>query len=474
MKIKAFLNKLSKYSLVAIFLAYEVFAFIAFSFGSSFILLGVLSLALLIILILFSINEIKVDGMSKMLFLVFPTLLFSLLTALGVFTKAHVYVGDMSTAEAVFIPISLLSIVLIGYILSINKSFNLSILLVVIYSGLALLVLLNLFSTIINFGFFHTVIYKDYYMYFGGKRSEVPLSDIAYALEGFKFIEVKINNYYLYPLLLLTSGVMLLFISPKKERKAFITYVINASIGLLAIILVPSKFGLIYLALLAVIIGLIALLTKCKIKILPFKVALYVLIGIASLFFLVVLLNNQSFAKGISNLISNNSLLNKLFNENRFAQAINPQMEDLLINGYTNGFSERFLGYYLVNHHPSISLPDWASFSSSVLADNFMTSGVIGNISFVIIIIFGYLGFARYKPVDKVEQRNKYALFAFVTMFLLHVLLIYSPEYGIFYKTFKPVYMSSPFIISLFFFTYVYMKGEKKTKEVKVHEEVVA
>ena len=84
MRLKEKLLGLSKYAIATSFLAMEVFAFIAFSFGNSFVLFGCLSLALLLILILFSIREIKVRGVTDIIFLIFPALMFGLVTALGV------------------------------------------------------------------------------------------------------------------------------------------------------------------------------------------------------------------------------------------------------------------------------------------------------------------------------------------------------------------------------------------------------
>ena len=90
------LSRLHKYGAAISFLAMEIFALIAFSFGSSYILYGALSLALLVLLILFNIKEISVDGMSSIALFFLPLFLFTVVTALGVYSRAHLHEGDFN------------------------------------------------------------------------------------------------------------------------------------------------------------------------------------------------------------------------------------------------------------------------------------------------------------------------------------------------------------------------------------------
>ena len=101
MSIRERFKGLSKYIAATSFLAMEVFAFIAFSFGANFILYGSLTLALMIILIIFSLAEIKKRGISDFVFLLFPLFIFGIVTALGVYMRSHAYAGHFSNAELV-------------------------------------------------------------------------------------------------------------------------------------------------------------------------------------------------------------------------------------------------------------------------------------------------------------------------------------------------------------------------------------
>ena len=75
MKLIERLAPLKKYSIVISFLALEVFAFIAFSFGNSFVLFGVLSFALMVLLIYVTIRDINVNGIAHIAILFIPFVL---------------------------------------------------------------------------------------------------------------------------------------------------------------------------------------------------------------------------------------------------------------------------------------------------------------------------------------------------------------------------------------------------------------
>ena len=115
MPIKEKIKGLAKYITATSFLALEVFAFIAFSFGANFVLFGSLTLALMTILIIFSLVEIKKRGISDFIYLLFPLFIFGIVTSLGVYMRAHAGVGDFNIAELVFIPICLVSTAICGH-----------------------------------------------------------------------------------------------------------------------------------------------------------------------------------------------------------------------------------------------------------------------------------------------------------------------------------------------------------------------
>ena len=196
MKFSERLTKISKYGIAITFLALEVFAFIAFSFGSSYLLFAILSTALAILLAIFYINDIKRSDYAATAFFIFPIFLFSLLVALGIYMKGHRIVdNEFSLVETIFIPIGTSAIAFCGYALGVDKDFKIRHFLLVIYSALGVLVIINLIANLVHFGPFYNIIYKGYHIYYRGLISSRPIEDMAYTLEGFKLIEVDIKHY---------------------------------------------------------------------------------------------------------------------------------------------------------------------------------------------------------------------------------------------------------------------------------------
>ena len=453
------LAKLNKYGAAISFLAMEIFALIAFSFGSSYVLYGALSLALAVLLVLFNIKEINSRGLSSIGLFLIPLFLFALLTCIGLYSRSHYLLGDFSLADLIFIPLGLLPIAFSGYLLSIDKTFKLSTFLLVIYSALGILSLINLIVNLVNFGAFYTIIYSDYYMYYGGQISSVPVGEFAYVLEGLKFIEVKISHYALYPSLLLTSSIALFFISPKEKTKLFIVYALFSFVGVLSLVLVPTLLSAFSAFVILVIDLLIFLVKHFQLKFKPFKIAIIVILVITALTVLVMILNNTASSNFVSNLIKNSSLLNRIFNGNRIVSKFNPLVYDI--------FSSRFLGFY-DNPNSSGFGTYLVSLSGSLLFDSFMTSGVIGLVALVIVFYFGFKAFYKYFTYKQIDEEFyiKAALLGFTLFFVIYSMAFNEGEYAIFYKNVtKPIYMTGPFMICLFIFGYVFSKVDLLSEE---------
>lgn len=465
------LSKLHKYGAAISFLAMEIFALIAFSFGNNFVLYGALSLALLILLIIFNIKEITVDGISSVALFFLPMFLFTVITAVGVYMRSHVYAGHYSMAELVFIPLGLLPISFAGYILSIDKTFKISTFLVVIYSALGILSLINLGVNLVNFGPFYSLIYKDYYMYYGGAMSDVAVGDMAYVLEGFKFIEVRMERYLLFPALLLTSSIALLFVSPK-ERRLFFTYVAFSAVGLLSLIFVPSLKALILVVLVLLIDTAIFLLKKFEVLRKPAKYVLIVVVALAALLALTIVLNNQSKIPFVHNITQNNSFLNRIFNTNGYISKINPLVFDVLC-------SDNFLGFAVDKSDIYSIYPPELHMSGYFYFDTFMTSGVIGVVAIVFALFIGLKGFKNYFLNQKDNFYSKAVLVSLTVFYLIYIGLFNNTEYGVFYKIYQPVFMSGPFMIVIFILSYILGRSyepkapvakEKPSEEVTVNE----
>ena len=455
------LHSLHKYSAAISFLALEIFALIAFSFGDSFILYGALSLAMMLLLILFNIKQITVDGISSVAFFIFPLFLFTLLCALGVFSTAHRIVGDFNIAELVFIPLGLVPVAFSGYILSVDKTFKIKTFLIVIYSALAVITLINIIVNLVNFGAFYTVIYRDYLMYYKGEASSVPVQDMAYTLQGLKFVEVKMSQYVINPALLLTSSVALLF-TPIKEKKTFVLYIVFTLLGILALVLFPTLLGAITVIIVMFIDIVAYVCYRFKAARKPLFYVLIVVLLLIALVFIAFTLTYQDSFGWYQNIVNNNGLLTKLFISNRYAQKYSPAVDNIL---FTN-----FLGVW--GKHTATGDVLY-TLTGSFLFDNVMTSGVIGALAFIFMIVIGYKGFKKYFINDKEDQlSSKMLLIAFVSLFIIFSATLFEREFMVFHVAVRPIYMSGPFMIMLFIFTYVISRGNVKVeeKEEKVDE----
>ena len=455
------MNKLKlfgKYSAAITFLAFEFFALIAFNYSGSFVLFGSLSLALCLLLVLFNIAEIKTKGLSNVALFFIPLFLFVLLTAVGNYNTVHTKVfGHFSWAETVFIPLGLLAMAFNGYLLSIDKNFKLKTFITVVFSALAVYVLINFIYNLISFGAFYPLVYKGYYLYYSGIKSELPVNEFAYVLEGFKFVEVKMAHYVLFPLLLLSSSVMLLFTSPKKEKGYFITYLAFTLLALFALIFIPSLLslgGIIATALLLLIIYLGKTYVKTR-KV--FKIILFIVLALALLGYLFYVI---AVATGMSN--SFTGILDRIFNSNRYARRVNP----ILINLFS---SSKFLGFYGNQTAPSVI--DEVSLSGFFIFDSFMTSGVIGAFAIFTFIFLGFKSFKKYFYSHKDEFRLQATMLLFLIVFVGYSAFFNEGEYTLYYNVYKPLYLTSPFILMIFMLSYVICKSRVEIEEVK--EEIV-
>ena len=455
------LKKLGKYSAAITFLALEFLALIAFNFSGSFVVFGSLSLALLVLLVLFNIGEIKANGLSNVGLFFIPLFLFTLLTAISPYSVPHMKVGDFSSAELVFIPLGILPIAFIGYLLSIDRNFKIKNLLIVVFGALALYTLLNLLVNLVYFGAFYPIIYKGYRLYYGGLISSLPVNDFAYTLEGFKFIEVEMSHYVLYPALLLTSGVMLLYVSPRKEKVQFIVYAVYTLIALLSLILVPSilsiaSIGVVALLLLVIYLGKRFIKTRKVFKII--LIALLILVGLG---YFVFILNNQAFASGISKIIAGNGLLNRLLNTNRFARLYSSAVTNIFNSNHIFGFA---------SIEVDIDIYEEMHLSGGFIFDTFLTSGVFGVISLFAFIFVGFKSFKKYFYSHSDEFRYQALLLLFAIMFIGYSAFFNVGEYALYYRVYKPIYLTAPFMLTIFIFSYVYSKSHPYVPEVKKEE----
>lgn len=454
----------STYATVVAFLCLEVFAFLGFSLGHNYILYGSLLTALAILLFIVTFRQIKKDGIATYAFFLFPIFVFALLSALSPFIKDSD--GTIGFANATFIPITLLFTGLSGFFVGHIKGFDIQKLFLVIYGALGLFVLINFIITMVYYVPFYPLIYSNSYIFFEGKPSPVPVGQTAYMLYGFEIMEVSLTYWSLYPLILCTSVIALFYIKYKDNKKVFLTYLAFVILGALSLIFTISKYTLFGDLMLILSMGLLILFLKVKKSRKPIKIGLIVLLILAFIFTIIAFLNAQtwSWVSGIKNAIANNSLFNRIFNTNYYIRKINVILWELFNTGKIFG---SFVGLISSTGYGAYQEP-----SGSWIFDNLLTSGLFGALFFIFALYIGIKQMIKYYQKSGEKDVNKALLFAYVIGTLAITAVAYSSKPLIYANNLYPIYMFTPFIITMFLISYTFKPLESQKEENNEQAEV--
>ena len=471
---------LSNYGKAVCFLLLEILAVLSFSLGSSFIFMAILSFVILALIILVTFRQIKTDGLATIGFFLFPILLFGLLSVLSYF-KYDEYFIMYQSSFLFLIPIGLICFAASGYLINLTGSFKIRHALIVIYSGIALLTLINLLVTMIQFVPFYSLIYRDSYYYYNGSPSSSSVGNMAYFLVNFSMVEVSLTYFSYYPIMLLTAFVPLGFIKFKENRKLFITYLSFGILGIISLVLTINKMTLLMTFGVSLLIGIISLYTKFNINTKPLKIASAVIGGLAVLGIIGLLFNAQDSVgyamriDGLRNLTTGNKVFNRLFNSNRYVSAYNGILDGTFASKTIEGRNVliKLFGYPInggyVDYFGAMTwkLKD----SNSFFFDTFFTSGFFGVIFLSIILFVGVRRMFLYYKYGSDKKEEKVLVMSFILVSLAYAFLAYDATPFIFSKTIVPFYMNNVFIIDLFLFGYCLFNSEKpKVVEQPVEE----
>ena len=441
------------YGLVVGFLCLEILAFVSFYLGHSFLLYGILSIVLAGLLLLVTFRQIKKDGITTFAFFLFPILVFGLLTALSGFGTRSV--GPIGLADTIFVPIGLTLFGLSGFLSSYIDKFKIRTALLIIYSALGLFVFINLLITMIYYVPFYTLLYKNSYIVYNGQPSPLPIGSMAYMLYGFQIKEVTLVYWTLFPSLGLTSVIPLLFLKFKENRREFLVFSAIAFVSFLSLLFTISSYTLITDAILVVGIAIILLAAKLH-KSRPILDGMFIAIGIVlALLIIVMFINAQAnwgFVSGFRNMIAKSSLLNRLFNTNRYASAINVVFQDLFTGMKFFGVPVGGYGYQYDNGVAQELSNIW-------LFDNAMTSGVFGALFFICGLSFAIVKLFKYLKHSDEEDLVKYTIVGYVFGFLIISLFLLETRPLVNASNLSPFYTCAPLLIVLFLLGYVFNKS---------------
>ena len=452
---------------VLAFLSLEVLAFIGFNLGHSFLLFAILSLVLAGLLVGATFRQIKKDGITTYLFFLFPLVIFGILTALNGFN--YYSIGAIGTAQSIFVPIGLLGVGLSGFLSSYLKQFKIKYALLVVYCSLGLFVLINLLITMIYYVPFYTLIYRDYYIFYDGRPSPVSVGNIAYMLYGFKFKEVSLLYWSLYPSILMTAVIPLFFIKFKENKREFLIYAGLAFIAFLSLLFTISKITLI--TDLVLILGIALIIVGAKFKgsrsILN---VMMITVGVIALAFILVLFvnaqTNWGFTSGIRGIISGNGLLDRVFNNNRYSSAVSTVFQDLFSTFKLFGCPVGGIFSDYPNNVPQILSNIW-------LFDNLMSSGLFGAFFFLGALIIGIRRLFKYLNKGTDEDYVRFTIAGLVLGFLVISMILFDAYPLIYSEKMAPFYTVAPLLLCVFFLGYAFnhtLQLEPNKQEIELEE----
>ena len=396
-------SKVNKFRLISLVALSVIFLLLSFSFNAPSYLILIFGFVALILLIslAFPLKK-KIDNLSLLIFII-PIIALGALYALSNFSNHY-----LSIYDRIFIPFILLIFAVMGIIFPHLKKFEIKYAFAGFFLGLAIISLINMISTLYHYGPFHTLVYGSYYSYYDGTSALDTLSSFAYGLNGFKIEQISIEQYMIYPSILLTGGVVTLFLKNKSYIE-LCSSIIAIIIGLISLIFVISRVSAInFLFVFGFNLFIIVLFLIKKYIGRWLKISYIVIASIIALAFLFIFFNAQA-NSAISNFTKSNGMLNYLFNTNRFMKSIN-----VLLNGVFS--KDKIIGFPMLydETYESLTYP-----SSNIFVNQLMYAGIFGLLFMVIIIVMVSYNFNKVHHIGMNNKFNKYFPMIFVFSYFL-------------------------------------------------------
>ena len=340
------------------------------------------------------------------------------------------------------------SIFLLGYIVKDFKDIKTKSLLLVIGGVLAFITLLGLISTLVSYGFFYKLRFKNTPFYFYQGNS-FDVTKEMYWLVDFKFEEVLIAHGSIYALLSASFLPSLMFISPKKNRNEFIIAAMIGGIGLITLFVIPNFSAIITLLIACVGAFLFKFLPNNKKVLKTAKWILVSIVAVGLIFFLIAIINavaGNKFTGFFAKIFVNNSVMSGV--------------TDVLSLVFKKG-GENLFGIALRAENESTILLDTGILEIELLKE----VGLFGAIALICFFVFMLFSLFKYmeKSKDKIESKV-----VFLTMILsFFIYESFSSTISPFaHKTGLLSILKNPlFILMLFIFGFIFApESEEENK----------
>lgn len=428
---------------IVTFLILEIVALTAFNFGNNSSIFGLVGGILALLCIPFAWDSIK---QKKSLFtLVIPLGLLLIVSGIGAFGS---FSGYFDTFTNIALLVALPGFLALGFFSRKLNDVKPKTVLLVLGAALAAICLFGLFSTIIEYGLFYSLIYKNTpNYYYNGIPYDVTKE--MFWLTGFEFSEVYIEYGSLFGVLGASFLVGLLFISPKKERNEFIICGSIGGVGLLTLLVIPN-FKAILVVLVASLFAFVLKFLKNHQKTKKILgISFLAVLGLALLFYILAIINAAAgFAfKGF---------LNRVFVQNGLMQNVTETLKGLFLE--TNG--SPLFGLLPLTTTEDAVFANTGIFEVELLKE----VGVLGALVFISALIYiGYLVFKYLKNSEDTDL-TKSILVVVVLSFFIYESLFNTIKMGPHHEGYL-AFLKSPLLLVILFVLGYMISGSEKEEE---------
>lgn len=428
------------------FLILEVVALTAFNFGNISYVFG-LAGAFLAVVGLFFVLQVEKDKKN----LVWITIPVGLLLVISLFGSFNEFSKGFSTISNLSLLLALPAFLALGFFLRKLNDIKTKTVLLVIGGAFAAITLFGLFSTLIEYGFFYKLLYKDKpNYYYNGIPYDVTKE--MYWLNGFSFTEVYIEYGSLFAVLTASFLPGLLFISPKQDCNNFIICAAIGGVGLLALLVLPNFKAILVLAV-ASLFALIYRFFKNNKKVLKIAgISCVSLLALAVLFFIIAIVNVVVGYKLPG-------FLNRVFVENRIMLKVTPVIEAMFAK--VGGKMVNFFGLMPTIVNENVTWLETNMFEAQLLKE----IGLVGTLLFgAFLVLMGYFVFHYLKNSNDSDCSKSIFVVMLLSFFIYEsffALVVAGPHID----SYDAFLRSPTLLVMLFIFGYISDMPIKKEEE---------
>ena len=427
------------------FLILEIVALTAFNFGNAGYIFG-LAGVLLAIFGMFFVYQLEPDKKS-LLWILAPVGLLLVITAIGSFNG---FSKNFALLSNISLLLSLPAFLILGFVTRKLNDVKPKIVLLVVGAGSAAITFFSLASTIIEYGFFYSLIYKSKPLYFFNGWPYDVTSEM-YWLTGFSFGEVFIEYGSLFAVLCASFLPGLLFISPKKERNEFIVASVIGGVGLLTLLVIPNFKALLIVVLASAFAFIFKYLKNHKKAQKIIGISFISIVALGIIFFILALINASiGFKFG--------GIFKRIFQQNTIMLKCEPVLSMLFYKSF-DGSRPNLFGFSTLEVNKDAVLAETGVFEVQLLKE----VGLLGTFLFIgLILVMGYF-LLNYVRKSKDEDSIKAVIITMLLAFFLFETLFFVASFEVHDEgSYTPFLRSPSLLVILFLFGYTFMPLKKK------------